>query len=72
METLDYSQFVIEGDYMEISYDSQVHATYVKLTSKKIIKTVQQGKYYIDLAEDGSIVGVEYLSTPDLKGLTIE
>lgn len=52
---------------MKITIDRLASATYVKLTNKKIVKTIEQGKYYIDLDKDGGVVGVEYLSIPKIK-----
>ena len=52
---------------MKITYDSEANATYVKLTNKKVDKTVEFGDYYIDYDSNGHIVGIEYLSTPTIE-----
>ena len=52
---------------MKITYDKDSACTYVKLSNKKIKHTKSEGDYYIDLAEDGSIVGIEYLKKPSIK-----
>ena len=52
---------------MKITYDSEANATYVKLTNKKVDKTVEFGDYYIDYDINGHIVGIEYLSTPTVE-----
>ena len=52
---------------MKITYDSEANATYVKLTNKKVDKTVEFGDYYIDYDINGHIVGIEYLSTPTIE-----
>ena len=52
---------------MKITYDSEANATYVKLTKKKVEKTVEFGDYYIDYDSNGHIVGIEYLSTPTIE-----
>ena len=53
---------------MKITYDVEANASYVYLSKKKIVKTIEQPPYYLDIAEDGSIVGIEYLSEPELVG----
>jgi len=47
---------------MKITIDRQSEATYVKLTSNNIVKTVEQKPYIIDYDKDGNIVGIEWLS----------
>lgn len=57
---------------MKITYDKEADATYVKLTKAKVAKTIEYKDYYIDLDKNGDIVGIEYLSKPELKGLKSE
>ena len=47
---------------MKITIDRQSEATYVRLTSKKIVKSVEQKPYIIDYDKDDNIVGIEWLS----------
>jgi uncharacterized protein YuzE len=47
---------------MKITIDKESEATYVKLTSEKIVKSVEQEPYVIDYDKDGNIVGIEWLS----------
>jgi uncharacterized protein YuzE len=52
---------------MKITYDSQANATYVYLNyvkGQKVAVTKQINKCYVDFAEDGSIIGIEYLNAP--------
>jgi uncharacterized protein YuzE len=52
---------------MKITYDSSVGATYVYITKKPIAKTLEIDGYYMDFAEDGTLVGIEYLHTPIIE-----
>jgi len=53
---------------MKIEYSSTGNATYVTLRELKkgefVDKTIEMGKYYIDLDANGQIIGIEYLSAP--------
>lgn len=59
---------------MKLSYDSQANATYVKLNSGKVDKTIELGDYNIDFDENGGIIGIEYLSAPivEIDGVEIK
>ena len=47
---------------MKISYDEMADAGYVKISNNKITETVCVSEYCnIDLAKDGSMVGIELL-----------
>jgi uncharacterized protein YuzE len=51
---------------MKITIDKKHGLTYIYLSDKKIKGTKSEGNYYIDIAEDGTIVGIEYLNEPEI------
>lgn len=56
-----------------VTYDAEADALYVRLVSRRVARTRSKGDLrMIDYAEDGSVVGVEFLQASggiDLTGL---
>jgi uncharacterized protein YuzE len=52
---------------MEIVYDKKTNAMYIEFNNKDIARTrvVIEGRVLVDLAEDGSAVGVELIAPAD-------
>lgn len=47
---------------MNVSFDRQADAAYIKISTKKINKTLSTSEYCnVDIDEDGAIVGIELL-----------
>lgn len=58
---------------IELAVDNSVQAAYLKLTDKKIERTVEMNPgLLIDFDEDGEIVGIEYLAMDVISQASLE
>lgn len=55
---------------MKATYDPQVQALYVTLLDGEVARTEQQGEVLVDLVEDGSVRGYEFLLSESLEVLS--
>ncbi|MBK9510099.1 MAG: DUF2283 domain-containing protein [Cytophagaceae bacterium] len=57
--------------FQNVSYDSETNACYITLSSKKVVDTVDsnQTDCWVDIADDGSPVGIEILNANQHFGL---
>ena len=52
---------------MEITYDKKTNAMYIEFNDKEVARTrvVIEGRVLVDIAEDGSAIGVELVAPTD-------
>ncbi len=49
--------------FEQVTYDHEANACYITLSGKPVVETLEgEQDYWVDVAEDGSVVGIEVLN----------